>query len=195
MDDTPNLQLPYIAAAQAQKHVTHNEAIRALDAIVQIGALDRDLATPPASPANGDRYIVAASPTGAWAGQAGKIAAFQDGAWMFYQPREGWIAWIADEDVLLAWNGTAWVTAGGGGSSVSLNPATGGLVGVNTTADATNRLAVKSNALLFSHDDVTPGTGDMRQVLNKAAAARTVSQLYQSNWSGRAETGLTGDDH
>ena len=46
MDETPNLELPYIVAAQAQKHVTHNEAIRALDAIVQIGAIDRDLAAP-----------------------------------------------------------------------------------------------------------------------------------------------------
>ena len=42
-DTTPNLQLPYILAAQSQKHVTHNEAIRALDAIVQLAALDRGL--------------------------------------------------------------------------------------------------------------------------------------------------------
>ena len=81
MDDTPNLGLPYIMAAQSQKHVTHNEAIRALDAVVQLAVLDRDLATPPGSPAEGDRYIVAASPTGDWDGQAGNIAAFQDGAW------------------------------------------------------------------------------------------------------------------
>ncbi len=57
MDQTPNLNLPYILPAQAQKHVTHNEAIRALDALVQLCALDRDLATPPPSPADGDRYI------------------------------------------------------------------------------------------------------------------------------------------
>ena len=66
MDDTPNLGLPYIMAAQSQKHVTHNEAIRALDAIVQLSVLDRDLSTPPTTPADGARYIVASSPTGAW---------------------------------------------------------------------------------------------------------------------------------
>jgi len=77
MDNTPNLQLPYLIAAQAQKHVTHNEALRTLDAIVQLLVLDKDLATPPGSPADGNRYIVAASPTGAWTGQAGKIAAWQ----------------------------------------------------------------------------------------------------------------------
>ena len=88
MAETPNLGLPYLLAAQSQKHVTHNDAIRALDALVQIAVLDRSLAAPPASPADGDRYIVDSSPTGAWAGQASNIAAYQDGAWMFYPPNE-----------------------------------------------------------------------------------------------------------
>lgn len=186
---TPNLTLPYLMAAQAQKHVTHNEAIRMLDAVVQLSVKDRNLAAPPGSPADGHRYIVAASPSGAWAGQALKIAAWQDGVWEFFTPREGWLAWIEDEDTFVAWDGAAWIATGG-----SVNPATGGKVGVNTTADNTNRLAVKTDATLFSHDDVTPGSGDMRQVLNKSAAARTVSQLYQDGFSGRAETGLIGDD-
>ena len=108
MDTTPNLGLPYIVAAQSQKHVTHNEAIRALDALVQLSVLDRDLSAPPGSPADGARYIVAASPTGAWAGHAGSIAAYQDGAWAFYEPAEGLIVWIADEDVAVVWSGSAW---------------------------------------------------------------------------------------
>ena len=108
MDSSPNLALPYIVAAQAQKHVTHNEAIRALDALVQLMVLDKDLASPPGSPADGNRYIVAASPTGAWAGQTGKVAAWQDGAWAFFTPREGWLAWVADEDKVYAYNGAAW---------------------------------------------------------------------------------------
>lgn len=79
-DATPNLILPYILAAQAQKHVTHNEAVRMLDALVQLAVADRSLAAPPASPAEGARYIVAPSPTGAWSGHANHIAAYQDGA-------------------------------------------------------------------------------------------------------------------
>lgn len=188
MDQSPNLGLPYIAAAQAQKHVTHNEAIRALDAVVQLSVLDRDLAAPPSSPIDGARYVVAGSPTGAWSGHAGKVAAWQDGAWAFFTPLEGWIAWVADEDILVAWNGTAWVNAGGGGAG-SLNPAAGALVGVNTTADTTNRLAVKSLASLFDNT----GAGH-QQKINKAAAGDTASQLYQTSYSGRAEIGLTGDD-
>ncbi len=125
MTTTPNLQLPYLIAAQAQKHVTHNEALRALDAIVHLSVLDRDLTAPPASPADGDRYLVAASATGAWSGKSGSVAAFQDGAWAFYQPRAGWIAFVADEAVVLAWNGSAWVGAfgsGGSGGALAVSP-------------------------------------------------------------------------
>ena len=129
MSETPNLNLPYIIAAQAQKHITHNEALRALDTLVQLAVLDRDAATPPSSPAAGDRYIVAAAATGAWAGKSGQIAAFEDNAWAFHAPQPGWLAWVRDEQVLVVWSGTAWVAAGSGGGAVSLNPVTGGLVG------------------------------------------------------------------
>ena len=75
-DTTPNIALPFLFAAQAQKHVTLNESLLRLDAVVQLTVLDRDLAAPPGSPADGDRFIIAAGASGAWAGQAaGTIAA------------------------------------------------------------------------------------------------------------------------
>jgi len=77
MSETPSLGLPLLAAEQAQKHVTHNEAISALDALVQLAVKDRGLAAPPGSPAAGDRYIVAAGASGAWAGHESEIAAWQ----------------------------------------------------------------------------------------------------------------------
>ena len=89
MPATPKLGLPYLAANQAQKHVTVNESLRLLDALIQIAVESAALATPPASPAEGQSWIVAAAPTGAWAGQAGKLAAWQDGAWVFHTPRDG----------------------------------------------------------------------------------------------------------
>lgn len=183
MDRTDNLDIPYIMAAQAQKHVTHNEAIRALDAIVQLSVLDRDLTTPPLTPTDGERYIIATSATGEWAGKDDQITAYQDGAWMYYSPLEGWLVWIADEDRLLVWDGAAWVDF----ISEMQNPAT--LVGVNTTADTTNRLAVSSPNSLFTHEG-----SDHRVKINKASQTDTVSLLFQSNWSGRAEIGLAGDD-
>jgi hypothetical protein len=108
MDDTPNLALPYLAPAQAQKHVTHNEALRMLDAVVQLSVVDRDLMTPPASPTEGERHIVAAGATGAWAGRDGQVAMWRDGAWGFSQPRPGWLAWVAAESVVLVHGATSW---------------------------------------------------------------------------------------
>jgi hypothetical protein len=182
VDETSNLLLPYILAAQAQKHVTHNEALRKLDALVQISIVDRDLSSPPSNPTDGSRYIVAASPTGAWTGTAGRLAAWQDGAWAIYQPRNGWLAWIEDEGITVAWNGSVWVSTGG-----SVNPAP--LVGVNVTADMTNRLAVSSVASLFNH----AGAGHQMKI-NKNAAADTASILFQTGFSGRAEMGTAGSD-
>jgi len=189
LDITPNLELPFILPSQAQKHVTHNEALRRLDAVVHLAVAGRDLASPPAEPEDGERHIVAADAAGEWTGHTGQIAAFQDGAWTFYPPGEGWIAWVAGEETALVFDGSAW--AGFTGLK-SVNPTP--LVGVNATADAINRLAVKSDAVLLSHDDATPGTGDMRLKLNKASAGGTASLLYQTGWSGRAEFGLAGDD-
>lgn len=183
MEKSANLQLPYIMPSQAQKHVTHNEAVRTLDALVQLGVLDRDLSAPPVSPADGDRYLVASGATDAWASNDGKVAAWQDGAWAFLAPKAGWLLWVADEDRLLGFDGTAWIDA----AVHSVNPAP--LVGVNATADATNRLVVKSPASLFDEE-----AGDHRIKINKAAAGDTASLVFQSAYSGRAEFGLAGDD-
>lgn len=193
MELTPNLGLPFIMAAQSQKHVTHNEAIRALDALLQLSVLDRDLSAPPESPAEGARYIVGTSPTGAWSGHAREVAAYQDGAWMFYAPLEGWITWVSDEDVAVVWSGSAWTALttgeggeGGGGGGGDGDFAT---LGINATADTTNRLSVSADATLLSHDG-----DDHRLKISKAAAGDTASLLYQTAFSGRAELGLAGDD-
>ena len=182
MTTTPNLSLPYIDAAQAQKHVTHNEAIRGLDALVQTAIVTRTLSAPPATPADGACYILASAGTGAWAGQAANIvAAWQDGLWVFYLPKTGWYAWVADEATTVTFTGTVWQVFG--------QPSVLPQLGINATADATNKLAVKSPTVLF--DNIGNGT---QVKLNKHAAADTASLLYQDNFSGRAEAGLAGDD-
>jgi Protein of unknown function (DUF2793) len=185
-DTSPNLRLPYLMAAQAQKHVTLNESLRALDCLVQLSVLSRALGTPPATPANGDRYIVASAASAAWTGQTDRIAAWQDNAWMFYPAQVGWQAWVVDEARSVvctgATGGTSWVNAGG------VNPTP--LVGVNAVADSTNRLAVSAAASLFNHD----GAGHQLKI-NKASASNTGSLLWQTGFSGRAELGLTGDDN
>lgn len=187
MDQTPNLALPLIAPDQAQKHLTHNEALRVLDAVVHLRVIDRDLSTPPAASVEGDRYIVGAAATGAWAGQDARVAAWQDGGWLFYPPRAGWIAFVHDEGRFVAWSGAAWVPL-----ETSVNPAT--LIGINTSADLVNRLAVKSDAVLLSHDDVTPGSGNVRVTINKALPANDAALTFQTGYSARALLGTLGDD-
>ena len=119
MADTPNLVLPYIQAAQAQKHVTHNEAIRLLDGMVQLAVVSRTLTAPPGSPVDGERYIVASGATGAWATWDLNVAFWIDGAWVRLIPRPGWIAYsVADAD-FYSWTGAAWATFGGGGVDCS----------------------------------------------------------------------------
>jgi Protein of unknown function (DUF2793) len=189
LTETPHLLLPYIAALQAQKHVTHNEALRLVDALVQLSVVSR-LVTPPASPADGARYIVLPAATGVFAGQIGKIATFVDSQWLFAMPEEGWLAYSVADNRQFVYKAALWQDHIG--TAVSSAPLT--KLGVNANADATNKLAVKSDAAYFSHDDVTPGTGDMRLSLNKSLAAKTTSLVFQTGFSGRAEMGLAGDD-
>ncbi len=105
---TPNLALPYLAAAQAQKHVTVNEALDALDALVQLSVISAALAAPPGSPAEGDRYIAASGAAGAWAGWDASAAQFSGGAWHRLIPQTGWLAWNEANGVVLVWTGSAW---------------------------------------------------------------------------------------
>jgi len=108
MDMTPRLSLPYIAPQQAQKQVTYNEAMRALDVLVHPVVKSQTIATPPGSPAAGDAYLVAASPTGAWSGKAGKLAAFIDGGWLFHTPLDGWLLYVEDDDEFVRRLGGVW---------------------------------------------------------------------------------------
>ena len=186
-ETTARLGLPLILAAQAQKHVTHNEALAALDLLVQASLEARDAETPPADPAEGAAWGLGAAPTGAWAGQAGKVAQWRDGGWIFVTPAAGWRAWDRSAAALVLWDGSGWtgIESGLGGTALQNLEA----VGVGTTADDGNRLAVASDGSLFSH----AGT-DHRVTVNKAAAADTATLLFQSGWSGRAEIGLAGGD-
>jgi Protein of unknown function (DUF2793) len=183
-EQTTRLELPYILPSQAQKHVTHNEALQRLDAITQL-VIRTEAAEPPSTPAEGDGFLISPSPTGEWAGKAGKLAFRQDGAWIYLTPQEGWRAWFLESMRFKALQNGAWQT-------IALpTVASFEQLGVNATADDTNRLAVAAAATLFTN--AASGGGHQIKV-NKATAADTASLLFQSNWSGRAEMGLAGND-
>lgn len=189
---TPHLALPLLAAAQAGKHVTHNEALLALDALVQLACRDKDLAAPPAGPAEGDRYLVTAeTPTGAWAGLSGRIAVFGDGAWTGLAPQAGWLVHVADEDAFYRFDGTRWGRLFDGLRRLHNLDA----FGLGTEAEAGTAFAAKLDRALWSARDAADGgSGSLAVVLNKEATGSAVALLFQAGFSGRAELGLNGEE-
>ncbi|WP_212525616.1 DUF2793 domain-containing protein [Actibacterium sp. MT2.3-13A] len=179
-DTSARLSLPLLMPSQAQKHVTHNEALLRLDLLVQLAVEAFGASTPPVSPQEGQVWALGAAPVGDWAGHADELAAWVEGAWAFIAPRPGWRAADKAGQALRLWTGAAWDL-----------PTLSGLdgIGVQTGYDATNRLAVAAPATLFTHEGA-----DHRMKINKAAGADTASLLFQTGWSGRAEMGTAGSD-
>lgn len=187
-EDTPKLSLPLIQSAQAQKHVTHNEALERLDILTQLTVEDFGATTPPSSPNDGQNWIIGDDATGDWAGEDGKVVSWRGGGWLFIQPRQGWRAWSKGSDEFRVYSSGNWITIGGD-SAGSLGFENLDGVGINATSDSTNKLSIASDATLFSHD----GAGHQFK-LNKAGPTDTASLLYQTDFSGRAEMGLAGND-
>ncbi len=183
-DLSPRLDLPFILPAQAQKHVTHNEALRRLDGLVQLVVQEVGAEVPPITPTSGAAYALGPAPSAAWAGQPQRLAIWQGvesgGGWLFLAPQPGWHIWDQATAQMRIWDGDSWT---------SLPCHATPQIGVATSADATNRLAVSAPATLFTH----AGAGHQVK-LNKASPGDTASLLMQSNFSGRAEIGLAGND-
>lgn len=182
MSQSPRIDLTFLLPSQAQKTISVNESFHRLDALVQMVVHSRSEPSPsPADPLAG--YVLTGPLDGM--GRAGDLAFWQDGRWAVLTPRQGWRTWVRDEARECVWTGSEWVPSA---------PVTDVLpqLGINTQADATSKLAVKSDAVLLSHDDVTPGSGDMRLVLNRAGPQSVASLIFQTAFSGEAEFGLSG---
>ena len=193
MAQTPRLGLALLAAAQAQKHVTHNDALASLDGLVQASVLAMDTASPPATPNEGDAYLVSATPVAStgFAGQAFNLAFFINGAWRFMVPQSGWLVFVRAISGFVVFYGGTWHPL----DDCARMFANLQRFGLGTTADNYNRFAVKTNAGYFAALSAAEGgSGDLRLTLSKAQSGNTASWLFQTNWSGRAEMGLTGDD-
>ena len=138
MATTNNLGITLIEQSQAQKEVTANEAFVAIDAVVNSGVIDKDLATPPISPNEGDIYIVASSGTGDWTGKDNNLAYYYNSSWKFITPNEGITLWVRDEDVEYTWDGTAWI----------LTTTNFSLTGIDDTATTTQITVDDSNTII-----------------------------------------------
>ncbi|HEU0220827.1 MAG TPA: DUF2793 domain-containing protein [Paracoccaceae bacterium] len=109
MSDTAQFGLPLLAAAQAQKHVTVNEALVRLDALARLRVVSAGLAMPPLSANEGACYLVANTATGDWAGHAGQVAIWINGGWSFAAPWRGWTAFDEASGVTLLFDGAEWI--------------------------------------------------------------------------------------
>jgi hypothetical protein len=152
--------LPMLAAGQAQKEITHNEALTRIDGLLHGMIMSRSLSAPPATPVVGEFWLVAGSASGDWVGQSGKLALWTDGGWRFTPPTEGMLLWSRADQLFGWYDGTAWhwgdwpvtkITANGvqlvGAAGAAIANPTGG-----TTVDSQSRNAIVSILqLLRSH--------------------------------------------
>lgn len=191
MDASARLGLPYLIAGQMQKHVTVNEALTRLDVLVQTRIASRTTAVQPATPVDGELYILPTAPTGAVWGDLteGELVRADTGGWTVEPAAEGMIALVADEGVVIVRRSGVWIGLGEALGQVQ------GLtrLGLNTTADAANPFAARVGKALWTAPGGGEG-GDLRFTFNKGSASDVLSLLFQSGWSGRAELGLIGDD-
>lgn len=178
---SPRLDLPYIQPSQAQKHVTHNEAIERLDMLTQLSVEAFGVNSPPDTPVSGATYAIGSSPSGDWSNHNLELAMYTGSGWLFISPVVGWQAWGIAEEEARVWDGVAWISASPSLDSLDM-------LGINAAADTTNRLSVSSDATLLNH----AGAGHQLKI-NKSSPSATASLLFQSNWTGHAEMGLAGD--
>ena len=109
MSNTAKLGLPLVQSAQAQKHVTVNEALVLLDGLAQLTLKSATQTTPPGGATDGDCYAVPSGAVNAWAGQTGAIALCTNGGWVFATPQIGWSAWVEDISAKVLFDGANWL--------------------------------------------------------------------------------------
>jgi len=106
---TDRLKLPLLAVAQAQKEMTHNEALALADVAIQAVVVAVAPASVPATPAVGQCWIVGSAPTGDWAGHADAMACWTSGGWRFLAAFEGLQAWSLADGATIRRGAGGWI--------------------------------------------------------------------------------------
>lgn len=90
MLETTRHKLPLLAVSQAQKEITHNEALIRIDALLH-AVVQAELANPPVltDVDIGKCWLVGGSPSGDWSGKSGQLAVWIGGGWRFCLAVEG----------------------------------------------------------------------------------------------------------
>lgn len=150
MTDTPR-GAPELVAAQAVPEQTVNEQVRHTEAgSGHFLVADNDLTAPPGTCADGASYIIAATATGAWAGKENYVAtamgANAASGWTYHAPKEGYTAYIQDENARHLCDGTAWALDTTGGTTYTDAQARAAVNIAPTTQSGTSYTAVLGDA-------------------------------------------------
>ncbi|MBX9574281.1 MAG: DUF2793 domain-containing protein, partial [Caulobacteraceae bacterium] len=190
---SPRLALPLLAGGQMQKHVTVNEALCRLDALIQIAVLSRTVTAQPDEAEEAATWILTEGATGAaWGLMApGTLAIRRDGGWLGVDVPLGTMVFVADEGQFVVRVDGGWTPLG---ALLGRVEALDGL-GIGTAPDVHNPFSARLNAaLLAARYGADGGSGDMRLSLSKEASDHVASVVFQTAFGGRAEIGLAGDD-
>ena len=120
-DATPRLGFPFLAMGQAQKELTHNQALVMADFLIQPVVQSANLLAPPPALTAGQCWIVGASATGDWAGKEAMLACWTAGGWQFLSPFEGMRVWSLADITYLQWTASSWLIGVINARSVSVD--------------------------------------------------------------------------
>lgn len=172
-NETMRFQLPLLQPAQAQKHVTVNEALMRLDGLTNAVLESTSVLTPPEAVIDGQCWAVPQGASGAWNGQAGQIAVGSNGGWIFVTPSRGMRAFVADKGAEAIFDGQGWFVGG----------ATFGILGSGLAVRMSEREVTVSAGASFDTGVVIPAGA-----MVIGAAARVVQALTGSLQSWRLGT-------
>lgn len=174
----------------------------------QDSVIDKDLTAPPAEPVTGDRYIVGASATGAWAGHDDDIAEWSGSAWVFTSVEEGMCTWVEDEDIVYIYNGSAWVKMASVTTHNNLSGLQGGqasqyyhLTSAEHTdlTDGNDCAEHKHDQMYFTeteHIDSSAGAGDAGKPIKLDVAGHVdATMINDADISHANLGGVTSDQH
>lgn len=141
------------AAANDHSGLALRSAFAKANALVQLNATSATTTAEPASPADGDVYLLGSTHTGTnWAGASNyQVAHYYDSAWHFYTPVEGWMGYARDSDMVYIYSGSAWVRLSHLSSAIPGFQARVGSQIANATGDGT------SYQVVFGTEDADTG--------------------------------------
>lgn len=191
---TQRCGLPLLQPAQAQKHVTVNEALMRLDGLVNLVLQSASVVTPPAAAVDGMCFAVPENGSGAWAGQGGRIAIGSNGGWVFSVPQVGQRAWIADRACQAVFDGRAWVpgalTMGALGGAM-IAGMTEGLVDVKAGTITVTDVVIPPNVMVIGATarvvETIPGTATSWQLGHASLSGVSSPQLRFGDGLGLAK--------